>query len=183
MMRVGEDVGAAEEIKTCHIDNTPVPEYSRCMKMAKRFGDDLKDMAASRNLTMTALAQRVGVNLGNLSNIASAKRPCGLSMAVRLADALDLYGAERMRFLQSSSLTTKCRSRTLDRAQVDYPSAVRDVVVHMLSSKRIFPDDIISVGSSRSDGMPRLRLKNGAQVTVSVTLLHKTGLSKGSRAS
>lgn len=148
------------------------------MKIKEDFGSHLMMAAGQRNYSLTSLASKAGVHLSNLSNIASNKRPCGLAMAVRLADAIDLWGPDRMHFLQLASKTTARKTTAQDKEHVFYPAALRDLVAQVLSTKHIFPGDIAAVETSRSEGLPIIRLKNGQRIKLQLTMTDLPGSSR-----
>ena len=135
------------------------------------FGELLWRTIGENRLTLTAFAQRAGVHLTNVSKIASGKRSCGLSMAVRLADALGLGGPERMFFLQAASATTNRIETHLGGAHTAaYPAELRDMAVNYLSSEGIFPDHIDAVRHDRRDGSPTIHLRDGRRFTLRIVI-------------
>ena len=138
------------------------------MRSKQTFGECLKQAAGQRNLTLSALALRARVHVTNVSKIANNHRPCGLSMAVRLADALGLGGPERFIFLQHASATTNRTEVILDKAHCGYPAELRDLVVNYLSSRSIYPDDIEAVEGSACDGTTTIRLRAGTRIALRI---------------
>jgi plasmid maintenance system antidote protein VapI len=138
------------------------------MTSVKTFGELLKSAASERNLTLTDVALQSEVHLPNLSKIATGKRPCGLAVAHRLADALELRGPERLLFLQAASASTNRKNVLLDRSHCDYPGELRDFVVNYISSEGIFPEHIQSVTTNVNDGTPHLRLRDGTHFALRI---------------
>jgi plasmid maintenance system antidote protein VapI len=136
----------------------------------ENFGAMLKRAAGTRSMTLTELARTTGVHLGNLSQIANNKRVCGLSLAVRLADALGLWSSNRMVFLQAASKTTTRKERPLDHAHFGYPAELRDLVVNSLAAEKIYPEDIVRITTGPDGATPIVELRSGRSVKVSVNL-------------
>ena len=139
------------------------------MKANITFSDVIRESAGRRNLSLTELARISGIHLSNLSRLASGKRPCGLSLAVRLADALWLAGAERMTFLQAAAGTTSRKERVLGHGHSAYPPEVLSLAANYLNSAGITPDQIVRIETDVRDGL-RLVLTNGDRPELHISL-------------
>jgi transcriptional regulator with XRE-family HTH domain len=139
------------------------------MQTTDSFGDQLRKAAGRQNLSMTEVARKAGIHLTNLSKVASGKRPCGLSMAVRLADALWLGGPDRMAFLQAASATTQRKVPLLGHGQHAYPQEVMSLAANFLNSLGITPDQIARIETDVRDGL-RLILTDGTHHELRISL-------------
>jgi transcriptional regulator with XRE-family HTH domain len=71
----------------------------------KSFGDYLKQLLESRQLTVSGWARKVGITQGFASNLLAGRRSPAMEDIERWADSLELSGRDRRLFLDLAAIS------------------------------------------------------------------------------
>ena len=138
-----------------------------------KFGEIVREAAGRHQWSAAQLAKLAGIARPNLSKMLHGHRPCGLASAVRLADALNLTGNERIKFFSAADTTTKRRSRKSGAGKggpltSDYPAELYGLLVNALAAQGVYPEGI-KRASKTSGGLGlNIEAKDGATWRVDV---------------
>ena len=136
------------------------------------FGKYLLSFLDCRGITQAKFAEKAKTCQPVISSICSGKRKCGLKVALRMADALELTGEERAKFLSNSN---KPQWKGFNHELYGFEAMLYDFLSRELKSAGVDAKNIASIARiDKIEGATESRvifvLKDGSVFKMNLTI-------------